>query len=317
MTSGALKATNLSEIPELLNSSEALDALEQNVFWPKWQSPWWFLNLLDETDKLEDVSPEVIKSLLDSASRHYIKEFPVGEELDGTDPAEIMCFCLLGGLMRICSKFQIDVFAYLPWAKPWIGRYQLADGGYDCDDTSYIRSGAGSMASTTMMLEGMIEYAKSCENKNVFAKNIQNAAIFLLKRRFLLDTDKNKRPDKNWDKVIFPKFTEYDFTRGLSAVFGFLELSGKKIKNELLKEAIELLSEKIASGLDNSEVYWIADVKTISHREGRTLYFEEKAYLPPLIKKLSSKSPNGFVLPKLKSILAKYEELRTNGQIID
>jgi len=58
-------------------------------------------------------------------------------------------------------------------------------------------------------------------------------------------------------------------------------------------------------------------VKTISHREGRTLYFEEKAYLPPLIKKLSSKSPNGFVLPKLKSILAKYEELRTNGQIID
>ena len=38
---------------------------------------------------------------------------------------------------QVLAACGIDVARALPWVKPWFARYQMADGGLNCDDTAY------------------------------------------------------------------------------------------------------------------------------------------------------------------------------------
>jgi hypothetical protein len=254
MISGILKANELSEIGAVIESEKALLMIERDVFWPKWDSPWWYILLLEETGRLDEVPVGVFKELLTCADRQYLKVFPVREEdIDGpvNGYTEVMCFCFLGSLMKIASRLDFDVFAHVPWAKDWIHRYQLPDGGYNCDDAAYSGSGKSSIVSTAVMLEGMIEYARFSKEPDIFAANMQKAVSYLLKHQIFLSTSGKSIADVDWDKMIFPRFYEYDFARGLEAVFDFLLLTGKKIRGIAIEKAVALLAQKIAARLDH------------------------------------------------------------------
>ncbi len=319
MISGVLKANELSEVGALIQSEKALRMIERDVYWPKWDSPWWYILLLEETGRLAEVPVEVFKEMLICADRQYLKVFPVREEdVDGpvNGHTEVMCFCFLGGLMKIASKLDFDVFAHVPWAKSWLARYQLADGGYNCDESAYTTSGKSSLVSSTVMLEGMIEYAKYTEDIESYAANMQKIVSYLLKHQVYLSTAGKEIPDTAWDKIIFPRFYEYDFSRGLEAIFDFLLLTGKKVRGVAIEQALAMLRQKTGGGLAHSEKQWLSDEKTVSYYIEKPMMFQDMANLPLMLKKLNSIADNEHVPAMLARVSRKHEEVKGRGLIV-
>lgn len=319
MIPGMLKASDLDELREVIESEKAQLMIERDVYWPKWDSPWWYMLLLDETSRLSEVPVPVFKELLTCADRQFLKIFPVREEdVDGpvNGHTEVMCFCFFGGLMKLASKLDFDVFAHLPWAKDWVTRYQLPDGGYNCDESVYTGSGRSSIISTVVMLEGMIEYARYSPQPDIFAANMQKAVSYLLKHQIYLTSAGKEIEGVNWDKIIFPRFYEYDFLRGLEAVFDFLLFSGKKVRGIAIEKAVNLLKGKIAAGLNHSEKQWLSEEKTISYYIEKPIVFKDMANVPLIMKKLNSTSENEFVPAMLARVAKKHEEARARGLIV-
>ncbi len=319
MISGVLKANELSEVGALIQSEKALLMIERDVYWPKWDSPWWYILLLEETGRLAEVPVEAFKELLTCADRQYLKVFPVREEdVDGpvNGHTEVMCFCFLGGLMKVASKLDFDVFAHVPWAKNWLSRYQLPDGGYNCDESAYTGSGKSSLISTTVVLEGMIEYAKFTKDVESHAANMQKAVSYLLKHQVYMSTTGKEIPDTNWNKIIFPRFYEYDFSRGLEAIFDFLLLTGKKVRGVAIERALAMLRQKTDSGLAHSEKQWLSEEKTVSYYIEKPIVFKDMANLPLVMKKLNSTTDNEFVPAMLARVSRKHEEVKSRGLIV-
>ena len=40
-------------------------------------------------------------------------------------------------MFQVLAASGIDVERALPWIKPWFVRYQMADGGLNCDEAAY------------------------------------------------------------------------------------------------------------------------------------------------------------------------------------
>ncbi|MDN5280007.1 MAG: hypothetical protein PWR01_3972 [Clostridiales bacterium] len=319
MSSGILKANELSEIKEVLASDQASTMIERDVYWPKWDTPWWYFLLLEETDRLEEVPVETFKELLMCADRQFLHSFPISEDElpENLNPyTEIVCFCFLGSLMRLASKVDFDAFAWLPWAKDWIHRYQLPDGGYNCDEAAYSGSGKGSLISTTVMLEGMLAYVKFSGNYDEFGKNIEKAVSYLLKHHIYLSTKAAEIDGTEWDKIIFPRFYEYDFSRGLEAVLDFVLQTGKKVRRSNMEKAISLLEKKLSEGLNHSEKQWLSEEKTISYYIEAPVLFKDMANVPLVMKKLNSTAENPFVVAKLNAIKEKLNQAQSNGQLV-
>ncbi|HAE41262.1 MAG TPA: hypothetical protein DCG57_21915 [Candidatus Riflebacteria bacterium] len=319
MISGVLKANELSEVGALIHSEKALLMIERDVYWPKWDSPWWYILLLEETGRLAEVPVEAFKELLTCADRQYLKVFPVREEdVDGpvNGHTEVMCFCFFGALLKVASKLDFDVFAHLPWAKTWLSRYQLPDGGYNCDESAYTGSGKSSLVSSTVMLEGMIEYARFTKDIETFAPNMQKIVSYLLKHQVYMSTAGKEIPDTDWDKIIFPRFYEFDFSRGLEAIFDFLLLTGKKVRGVAVERALALLRKKTDAGLAHSEKQWLSDEKTVSYYIEKPIVFQDMANVPLVMKKLYSASDNEFVPALLARISRKHEEVKSRGLIV-
>lgn len=319
MIPGMLKASDLDELREVIESEKALQMIERDVYWPKWDSPWWYMLLLEETSRLHEIPVPVFKELLTCADRQFLKVFPVREEdVDGPVNAqtEVMCFCFFGSLMKIASKLDFDVFAHVPWAKDWVHRYQLPDGGYNCDESVYTGSGKSSMISTTVMLEGMIEYSRFTQQSELFAANMQKAVSYLLKHQIFLSSRGQEIEGAEWNKVIFPRFYEFDFSRGLEAVFDFLLLTGKKVRAIAIEKALALLEKKIAARLAHSEKAWLSQEKTVSYYIEKPILFKDMANVPLVMKKLNGSADNEFVPAMLARVAKKHEEAKLRGLIV-
>lgn len=318
MISGILKAADLDEVRAAIESEKALLMIERDVYWPKWDSPWWYILLLEETSRLKEVPVALFKELLTCADRQFLKVFPVKEsdrngQINGV--TDVMCFCFLGGLMRISAKLELDIFAYLPWAKDWIHRYQLPDGGYNCDELAYTSSGKSSVQSTVLLLEGLIEYSRFAR-EDIFVPYMQKAVSYLLKHQIYMTSAGKEIRDVDWDKIIFPRLNEYDFTRGLEAVFDFLLLTGKKIRGVAVEKALTLLNQKITAGIAHSEKQWLSDEKTVSYYIEKPVMFKDMANMPLVMKLLNSNADNEFVPAMLARVTAKHEEVKARGLIV-
>lgn len=318
MISENLKANELSEIGSLLKSEKALLMLEKDVFWPKWDSPWWYVLLLEETGRLNEIPPNIIKELINCADSQYIKVLPIKDEgMNGTinSYTEVMDFRLLGGLMKVSSLLKLDIFTYIPWAKNWINRYQLSDGGYGCNDSSS-DSVKKSIISTTVMLEGLIEYSRFLNDTETYARNMFKAVTYIIQHQIYLSINGHEIPDTDWDKIIFPRFCEYDFSRGLEVVLDFLLLTERKLKHSSIEQALLLLRRKTDIGLGFSEKQWLADEKTVSYYIEKPILFKDSANVPLVMKKLNSRNINEFVPTMLARISRKYEEVKTRNLVI-
>ena len=124
-----------------LGSDRALQSLNADPYWPKWDSPWWHMLLLHEMGLTKQIPESVIERNVAVLDAFPLKIFPVHPEEvpKGIDYARMtLCHCYLGNIYQVLAAWGVDVDARLRWIRPWFLRYQMADGGLTCDNDAYL-----------------------------------------------------------------------------------------------------------------------------------------------------------------------------------
>lgn len=217
-----------------LASDAAQRSLDADVYWPKWDSPWWHMLLLHEIGEARRIPERAVARMVEGLERFPVKIFPIqpGELPPGADPhRDVICHCALGCMASVLTATGRDVDRELPWFEPWFVRYQMADGGLNCDDAAYRVSGEcpSSMVGTIAPFEAMLlgGPARWSADRAAF---VARAAGFLIERRLTLGShtvhnaeERDREP--SWLEPCFPRFYYYDVLRGLAALARWAEVA--------------------------------------------------------------------------------------------
>jgi len=231
-----------------LSSQEALASLERDPYWPKWDSPWWHMLLLYELGSAKKIPAAAVGKLTKVLKNHYLPIFPVrAEEVPaGIDPyRRIACHCAVGSAYQLLYACGVDVDKELPWMRPWFLRYQLPDGGLNCDEAAYTRTvPKSSIVSTLPCLEAVL----FCRERPLTGEEtafLDKGAAYLAAHGLFRGVSTGKIINQDWLEVRFPRFYDYDFLRGFYFLARWREHSGFHIPPALSEEVAELMSRQL------------------------------------------------------------------------
>ncbi|MBK7963368.1 MAG: hypothetical protein IPK04_20555 [Bdellovibrionales bacterium] len=242
---------------DYLHSNRALEAVDSDAYWPKWHSPWWHMLLLHEMGETKRIPKEMIRRYVASLNRLPLKIFPIQPEdmPEGVDPyRESPCHCQLGNVYQVLSAWGVDVDKEAPWIRPWFLRYQMADGGLNCDNDAYLVKDEcpSSMVGTISVFEAVLLHTPrpwTREEKHFLDKG----AKFLMDRKLMLGSStkhnaSERKSAEQWTKLCFPRFYLYDVLRGLSALALWAEKTNQSIPKESISDATNFLSQYFPDG---------------------------------------------------------------------
>ncbi|MBX3156187.1 MAG: hypothetical protein KF773_09325 [Deltaproteobacteria bacterium] len=206
-----------------LASDGAVASIEDDPYWPKWDSPWWHMLALFEVGEARRIPARAVDAMVAGLDRYELKTFPIRPEdvPPGADPyRDSLCHCALGCMWQVLEACGVDVAARLPWCAAWFPAYQMADGGLNCDGDAYLVAGEcpSSMVGTIAPFEAMID-ARTDELR-AFR---DAAARFLVGRELRLGSATvhnaaERDSAQRWGQLCFPRFYFYDTLRGLAAL---------------------------------------------------------------------------------------------------
>lgn len=253
---------------DYLKSPEAAASMERDPYWPKWDSPWWRMLLLHEMGLADRIPKPALAKLVDVISRKYIKFFPVREsELPpGVDPhRDVPCHCALGCLFQVLFAAGVDPDKALPWIRPWFLKYQLPDGGLNCDEKVYTKeNGKSSVVSTLPPLEAILFCTKR-ELTPAEAQFLDSGARYLLDHRLYRAIDTGGVIDEEWIEIGFPRFYFYDILRGLHFLAVWAEKRQKMLPRRAIEEPLGLMRAKMkGQQLEASRVCHASSMKTLN-----------------------------------------------------
>lgn len=240
-----------------LDSDAAMASLAEDVYWPKWDSPWWHMLLLWEVGEAARIPERAVARMIAGLDAFRCKTFPVtAAELGDANPSrDVMCHCGLGSILSVLHACGVDAWAAVPWAVPWFPRYQMADGGLSCDDSAYTIAGEcpSSMVGTIAPFEAMMlggPAAWSPERRAFLAAG----AAFLIERALVRGSSTvhnaaERESARGWGDPCFPRFYFYDVLRGLSALVRWAELSRSPIPEAAIREACTGLARRFPDGV--------------------------------------------------------------------
>ncbi len=232
-----------------LDSAGALATLAEDPYWPKWDGPWWRMLLLHEMGSASDIPRPVVDALIEGLSKKVYPFFPIRpEEIPpGADPyRSFPCHCQLGCVYQVLSACGVDVDARLPWIRPWFLRWQLPDGGLNCDEAAYTKAvPRSSVVSTLPALEAVLLWTKrpftAAEEKFLDA-----GARYLIERKLWRSISKGGAPiDESWQKLTFPRFYHYDLLRGLTFLGRWSAKRGVPLPGEAVAEATRIIESQL------------------------------------------------------------------------
>jgi len=251
---------NVEEIQEsvsYLKSSDALMALSQDPYWPKWDGPWWHMLLFHEMGVTGLIPKEIIPPFIASLNRLPLKIFPIqpADYPPGLDPYRgSACHCQIGTVYQVLSSCGVNVDAQLPWMRSWILNYQMPDGGYSCDNNAYLVKDEvpSSMVGLISVFEALLLCTPRPWTKDENA-TLDKGAAFLIERKLIngsaTEHNKSERDRaKKWADLCFPRFYHYDILRGLNAITLWAEKTGGQIPESAIKEAIKLVEDQAVNG---------------------------------------------------------------------
>ena len=127
----------LHETIDFLASDAGVAAITADPYWPKWDGPWWRMTLLWELGLAERIPPRAVRAMVSTLHTHYLRRFPESE--DDLPPGmdiyrQSACHCMIGTGFQVLHACGVRVDEELPWLREWILKYQLADGGWNCDN---------------------------------------------------------------------------------------------------------------------------------------------------------------------------------------
>jgi hypothetical protein len=237
-----------------LGADAALRSIESDTYWPKWHSPWWHMLLLFELGEARRIPARVVSAMVDGLSALPVKIFPIRpEDAPGANLSrDCTCHCALGCVYQVLTACSVDVDAALPWIKPWFPRYQMADGGLNCDETAYLveHECPSSMVGTVAPFEAML-LGRSAPDKQAF---LERGAAFLAERKLMLGSPTvhnaaERDAQSSWLAPCFPRFYFYDVLRGLSALVHWAERSGRTIPRTAIDAVVDHLTRAFPDGV--------------------------------------------------------------------
>ncbi|MBF5041566.1 hypothetical protein FGE12_04145 [Aggregicoccus sp. 17bor-14] len=248
----------LADTERYLGSDAALRSLVQDPYWPKWHSPWWHMLLLLELGEAQRIPQRTLHAMSARLEAMPVKCFPIapGELPPGMDlHRDTLCHCAVASIVQVLAAGGLDVDRALPWAKPWLLRYQMADGGLTCDNDAYRVSGEcpSSMVGTVSPLEAMLlgDPAGWSAAQRAF---VDRAAGFLVGRELrrgsaTVHNAEERSREPLWLRVCFPRFYFYDVLRGARVLVRWAELRGAPLPLEAVEAVALHLCEAFPDGV--------------------------------------------------------------------
>jgi hypothetical protein len=242
-----------------LSSDAARRSIEWDVYWPKWHAPWWHMLLLFELGEARRIPEAATRWMLEGLKALKLQTFPFSAA-DLPPGADIMkdslCHCAVGCIYSVLAATGVDVDAELPWIEQWFFRYQLADGGLNCDNGSYLVQGEvpSSMVATLAPLEAMLLESPANRWSSERTAFVDRAGAFLVERRLVLGSRSRHNADERarepiWRQPCFPRFYFYDVVRGLRALTRWVEARQAVVPLSAVEEAAAHLLESAPDGV--------------------------------------------------------------------
>ena len=237
-----------------LGSEEAAQSLQANAYWPKWNSPWWQMALLYEMGAA-DIIPKTAVAGMTKAIQAQLAPFFFSEDApSGLDPAlNLPCHCQLGNIYQILAACGVDMDQALPWARPWFLRYQMPDGGLNCDESAYRSSPpASSIVGTIAPLEAVLYFARrplTAEEEQFLDRGAHCLLARQLRHGCSVEHNAEERLDEEkWLKPCFPRFYLYDVLRGLRFVLRWSEALKRPLPADAIVEVVAHLCKVSSDG---------------------------------------------------------------------
>jgi len=203
-----------------LGSDAALASLAADSYWPKWDSPWWHMMVLWELGEARRIPERTVRAMVAALDALPLHTFPLRPEdwPPGLDHARhASCHCALGSIDQVLTACGVDVDAELPWIRSWFERYQMRDGGLNCDERAYLVEDEcpSSMVGTIAVFEAMLRRGPSAF--------VERGARFLVERELVRGSDtrhnaEEREAARQWPAPTFPRFYFYDVLRGATAL---------------------------------------------------------------------------------------------------
>lgn len=280
-----------------LKSDAALKSLEADPYWPKWDSPWWHMLLLHEMGLAAEIPASVVSAHIEAINRVPLKIFPIqpSEMPEGVDPYRgVPCHCQLGTVYQVLAARGVDVDRDVPWIRPWLLRYQMADGGLTCDNDAYrVKDEVpSSMVGTISVFEAILLHTKRPYTAEEIAF-LKKGADFLIGRKLMHGSEtkhnaSERASAKDWLKLCFPRFYLYDVLRGLNALLLWAERSGGSIPAEAIEGVVKHLEERFPDGSIRNERHSYEGANTILQTPSGEWSRRQPATFFPLLQKVST-----------------------------
>ncbi len=236
---------SLGETIWYLDSSAARESLEADPYWPKWDAPWWRMTLLWEMGLADRIPSAAAQALVHALSTKCLHTFPfrIEDVPAGVDPIRgIPCHCQLGTGYQVLAACGVAVDGELPWIRSWFLKYQLPDGGLNCDEEAYVRpTPRSSVVSTLPPLEAVLRCTKRplTPEEETF---LDRGAAYLIARSLCRSIKRGGAViDATWLQPGFPRFYFYDVLRGLSFLVEWAETRRRPLPAVSIVEACERL----------------------------------------------------------------------------
>ncbi len=243
----------LGHAVQYLKSQEAIESIQADPYWPKWNCPWWYMTLMWEMGEVSKIPQVIIKIMIKALDGHYVKIFPVhssefSKEID--IHRQTACHCALGTMYQVLSSYGVNVDEKLPWIRSWFLKYQLPDGGLNCDNNAYTKENPkSSLISTLPPLEALLFYTKRSFTKEE-ENFLDKGAEYLLKRKlFRSISKKGIIINEEWLKLGFPRFYDYDILRGLYFIAHWAKIRKKVIPLATIEEAIQIIKKSFPNDI--------------------------------------------------------------------
>jgi hypothetical protein len=238
-----------------LGSDAALEAIALDPYWPKWDRPWWHMLLLHELGEARLIPRRTADAMAAGLDR-LLHVFPIhpGDAPEGFDShRDVACHCALGCMVPLLAACGVDVDRALPWVKPWFVRYQMADGGFNCDDSAYLVTGEcpSSMVGTVAPLEAMLQLGNLSAEQRAAR---DRAARFLVDRALVRGSSTvhnaaERESAGAWPLPCFPRFYFYDALRGLAALVTWAEATSQELPERAVAGVIDDLVARFPDGI--------------------------------------------------------------------
>jgi hypothetical protein len=237
-----------------LGSDAAQHSLELDPYWPKWHSPWWHMLLLHELGEARQIPARASAAMVAGIER-LLHIFPIHpSDAPGADlQRDTSCHCALGTMYPVLAACGIDVERALPWVRPWFVRYQMADGGLNCEATAYLQTGEcpSSMVGTVAPLEAMLLGGIRASDQRAF---VDRSAGFLINRALIHGSQTVHNAEERdaavaWRALTFPRFYFYDVLRGLAVLVRWAEATEQVLPQAAVATVVNALIERWPDGV--------------------------------------------------------------------